>query len=302
MGHDHSHGHHHHHHGGDNVGLAFFLNLGFTIIEFIGGLFTNSFAILADALHDLGDTASLGMAWYFQRLAKKGRTPTFTFGYRRFNTLGAIVTGVVLVAGSTFIIIEAIPRILNPEEVNAGGMIWLAVLGVVVNGAAVVKLRQGGNSLNEQVLTWHMVEDVLGWVAVLIGSLVMYFYDLPWIDPALSLLIAAFVLFNVSKQLWRAGKIILQAMPEGLQYREVLTALQSVEGVEDAHHLHLWSLDGEYTLGSVHLVLAAQNSLSDAEEVKAAVRKVTHDRFGVEHLTVEVETMEAKLAHGREGV
>ena len=242
MGHDHHHGHA----DSSNVGFAFFLNLGFTIVEIIGGFLTNSFAILADAIHDLGDTISLGLAWYFQRLSKRGRTSRFTYGYRRFNTLGAIVTGVVLVAGSVFILTEAIPKLWEPNEVDASGMIWLAILGVIVNGAAVFKLRAGGDSLNEQVLTWHLLEDVLGWVAVLIGAVVMYFYDLPWIDPALSIAIAAFVLFNVVKRLWAAGKIILMAAPEGVSHDEVLGAINALDGVEDAHHLHLWTLDGEY--------------------------------------------------------
>lgn len=292
MAQDHSHAPRHG--STDNVGTAFFLNLGFTIIEIVGGVFTNSFAILADAIHDLGDTLSLGLAWYFQRLSRRGRSPQFTFGYKRFNTLGAVITGMVLVGGSVFILTEAIPKLWQPNEVDAGGMIWLAVLGVLVNGAAVFRLRKGGDSLNEQVLTWHLLEDVLGWIAVLIGSVTMYFYDLPWIDPALSIAIAAFVLYNVVRRLWKAGKIILQGTPEGLNYREILSAIKTLGNVEDAHHLHLWTLDGEYYLGSVHLVLPANVSLATAERGKRSVRELVRDRFGVQHFTIEVETSEGR--------
>ena len=293
-----AHDHHHGHADSSNVGFAFFLNLGFTIVEIIGGFFTNSFAILADAIHDLGDTLSLGLAWYFQRLSKRGRTSQFTYGYRRFNTLGAIVTGVVLVGGSVFILTEAIPKLWEPNEVDASGMIWLAILGVVVNGAAVFKLRAGGDSLNEQVLTWHLLEDVLGWVAVLIGATVMYFYDLPWIDPALSIAIAAFVLFNVVKRLWAAGKIILMAAPEGVEHDQVLEAINALDGVTDAHHLHLWTLDGEYFLGSVHLVLPDEATVAAAEDTKGRVRRLTHDDFGIEHMTIETETAGRREEHG----
>lgn len=291
------HGHSHDHAPSGNVSAAFFLNAGFTVVEIIGGIYTGSFAILSDALHDAGDTASLGLAWYFQRLSKRGRTPDYTFGYRRFNTIGALITGVVLVAGSVLILTEAVPKLWAPGEPNAVGMIWLAVLGVLVNGAAVFKLS-GGVSLNEKVLTWHLLEDVLGWAGVLIGSIVMYFYDVPWLDPAMSIAIACFILYGVVKQLLRVGRVITQSTPEGIDHDEVSKVLLGVAGVRDVHDLHLWTLDGDYHLGSAHVVLSAETTLAHAEEVKAATRKLTHDRFGLEHFTIETETAAGRAAHG----
>ena len=287
MGHNHS--HHNHQNDGSNIGTAFFLNFVFTIIEIIGGFWTGSIAILSDALHDLGDTLSIGLAWYLQKVAKKGRTEQYTFGYKRFNTLGAIITGLVLVAGSVFILTEAIPALWNPGEPNAKGMIGLAILGVVVNGAAVFRLKKGGDSLNERVITMHLLEDVLGWVAVLIGSIVMYFYDVPWLDPAMSIGITLYILYGVIKNLWSAGKIILQAKPDGMEYGEVQNALNNITGVKDAHHLHLWTLDGQYHLGSAHLVVAASANPQEVEHIKSAARKLTHDDFNLEHFTIEVE-------------
>ena len=294
-----AHGHHHHHAGGDsNVGLAFFLNLGFTIIEIIGGFWTGSFAILSDALHDLGDSVSLGLAWYFQRLSGKERNERFTFGYKRFNTLGALITGVMLVGGSVFILTRAVPALWEPGEPDAQGMIWLAVLGVIVNGAAVLRLRKGANSLNERVITWHLLEDVLGWVAVLIGSVVMYYFDAPWIDPALSVGIAIYILYNVTSQLWQAGRIIVQAAPEGLHYDDIKHRLNGLEGVVDAHHLHLWTLDGEYHLASVHLVVEESRDMGSLADLKRRARELLHD-LGVEHATLELETGEEKERHGK---
>ncbi|PPK85336.1 cobalt-zinc-cadmium efflux system protein [Neolewinella xylanilytica] len=289
---------HHHHSDRNTVGLAFFLNLGFTIIEIVGGFWTGSIAILSDALHDLGDSFSLGLAWYFQGLARKERTADFTFGYKRFNTLGALITGVILVAGSVLILARAIPALWNPSEPNAGGMIWLAVLGVAVNGAAVFRLRQGGDSLNERVITWHLLEDVLGWVAVLIGSVLMYYFDLPWIDPALSIGIAIYILYGVVQQLWRAGRIIVQAAPEGLDYAALKRDINQVEGVRNAHHLHLWTLDGEYHLASVHLVVDGAREMDSLAEVKDRVRKLLQDA-GVAHATLELETEGERQAHGK---
>ncbi|NJB86074.1 cobalt-zinc-cadmium efflux system protein [Lewinella marina] len=290
---------HHHHAAGDNgkgVATAFFLNLAFTVVEIIGGFWTGSIAILSDALHDLGDSLSLGVAWYFQRLSRKGRTPNFTYGYKRFNTLGAIITGVVLVAGSVLILTRAVPALWDPGEPEAEGMIYLAILGVVVNGAAAFRVRKGGDSLNERVISWHLLEDVLGWVAVLVGSIIMYFYDLPWIDPALSIGITLYILYGVVQQLWKAGKIIVQAAPEGLDYSDIEQRLKSVAGVTDAHHLHLWTLDGQYHLASAHLVVEDATSVADLRELKERARSVLHEA-GVEHATLEFETEEEWAGH-----
>ncbi len=176
-------------------------------------------------------------------------------------------------------------------------MIWLAVLGILVNGAAVFRLRKGGESLNEQVITWHLLEDVLGWVAVLIGSILMYYFDLPWIDPALSIGITVFILYGVVGRLWKAGKVILQATPEGIDCARILRDLLATSGVEDAHHLHVWTLDGEYHLASVHLVVEGSRSLQELQQLKQIVKERLHDH-GIEHATLELETARERESHG----
>ena len=157
-------GHHHHHSSSGRLGLAFFLNLAFTIIEFIGGALTNSMAIMADAVHDLGDTLAIGLAWTLDRVGRKEADNGFTYGYHRLSLLGALINGAILIIGSLWILSEALPRLINPQMPDAVGMIWLAILGVTVNGFAAYKLS-GGKTLNEKVLNWHLLEDVLGWVA-----------------------------------------------------------------------------------------------------------------------------------------
>ena len=186
MGHDHKHHHHHHHsHDGEsNIGIAFLLNISFTIIELIGGYMTNSVAIISDAVHDFGDSISLGMAWYFQKISKREKTDKYTYGYKRFSLLGAIINSIVLVVGSIYIISEAVPRLFSPQETSAKGMFALAIVGIIINGAAVLKTRTG-DSINERVVSLHMMEDVLGWAAVLVGSVIMHFTGLTIIDPIL---------------------------------------------------------------------------------------------------------------------
>ena len=295
MGHHHEH-HHHHHSSTDNISTAFFLNLGFTLIEIIGGLLTNSIAILSDALHDLGDSLSLGIAWYFQKLAKRGSDNNYTFGYKRFNTLGAFINGIVLVFGSVFILYEAIPRLWSPEQPEVQGMMALAVLGILVNGAAVLKMKSGGHSLNERVITLHLLEDVLGWVAVLIGSIIMYFFDFPIIDPILSIGITLYILFNVFKSLKAASKIMLQATPEGLDMDRIKIAIEKIAGVKDVHHPHIWSLDGAHSILTLHIKTDAYVTVGELKPIKSAIRH-TLEHLNINHVTIEFEAETEDCEH-----
>lgn len=289
-------GHHHHHHGHGhhdhsdtkNLALAFFLNLGFTIIEIIGGIWTNSVAIIADAIHDLGDSLSLGLAWYLQNVSKKNPSSSFTYGYRRFSLLGAILTALILIIGGLIVIYESVPRLIHVEETNAGGMIGLAILGILVNGLAVWRMRSG-KSMNEQMVSWHLLEDVLGWVAVLIGALIMFFFDAPFIDPILSIGITLWVMYNVAHQLIKSVKIVLQAAPDNINQAEIKAAILDLSGVDAVHHLHLWSLDGLKVIMSVHVQISAQGDLASLQPIKTEIRERLHS-FGVDHVTIEMES------------
>lgn len=270
------------------IRFAFFINLVFTIIEFIGGFLTNSIAIISDAVHDLGDTLSLGLAWHFQNKAKQGRDLKFSYGYKRFSILGAVINSVILIIGAIFIFYNAIPRIINPQEVDALGMFYLSILGIIVNFWAYYKLRKG-KSLNEQVVGLHMLEDVLGWVAVLIGSLIMYFKGgWHWIDAVLSLFIACFILFNVYKKLRASFKIILQAIPEDVDFQLVQKTLLEIENVKDIHDLHVWTLDGDRNILTVHIVVSPSLPLSEMKDIKSKARAAMED-LDISHCTFEIE-------------
>ncbi len=287
--HHHHHGHSHHaHSGGDttgNIRVAFFINLTFTIIEIAGGLFTNSIAILSDALHDLGDTLSLGLAWYFQKKSEQGPDERYTFGFRRFSLLGAVVNSIVLVVGSVYMLTEAIPRLFEPEETKALYMLGLAVLGVAFNGFAAWKLSHG-SSLNERAVRLHLLEDVLGWVAVMIGSIFIYFFEWYIIDPILSVFIMLYILSNVYKNLRDSFRVLLQAKPERLNMDALHTQLETLEGVEDIHDLHAWTMDGEYVVLTLHV----SSTLSTADEIQAMRQRIRKEvaSFNIEHVTIEV--------------
>jgi len=290
MSHEHHNHQDHHHSDVKNIKTAFFLNFGFALFEIAGGIFTNSIAIISDAIHDLGDSLSLGLAWYFQIVARKGSDTSYSYGYKRFSLLGAIINSIVLVSGSALILTAAVPRLLHPVATNAGGMFLLAIVGVLVNGAAVFKLKKG-NSINERVVTLHMLEDVLSWLAILIGSVVMYFINIPVLDPIMSIGIACFVLFNVFKNIKQSLRIILQGIPREIDMTEVSDELLKIKEIDSVHDLHIWSVDGNYNILTVHVVLKEPTENIDTAELKSLIRKTLEGK-SIQHATIEFETKE----------
>ncbi|HRP68931.1 MAG TPA: cation diffusion facilitator family transporter, partial [Turneriella sp.] len=207
--HSHSHSSHHaHEHGrvGKNLAIGVVLNFLFAIVELVGGLLTNSVAILTDALHDFGDALSLVVAWVLQKISEKPRDAKFSYGYKRFSLMGTVFISTILAVGAIVMITESVKRFLAPQAVDAKGMLWLAVFGVLINGLAALRMKRG-TSFSERAVFLHFMEDVLGWIAVLIGSVVMLFYPAPWLDPLLSMGIALWVLYNVVRNLNQVGRI-----------------------------------------------------------------------------------------------
>ena len=288
MSHDHSH---------DSISdlrLAFILNLSFTIIEIAGGIWTNSLAILSDAIHDLGDSLSLGMAWYLESYAYKDKDKKYSYGYRRYSLLSALINTVVLIVGSVFILSRAVTRLFNPEPVDAKGMILFAVLGIIVNGLAMLRLR-GGKSLNAQVVAWHLIEDVLGWVAVLIMSIVLLFTDLYILDPIFSILITSFVLYNVIKNLRKTLALFLQAVPENMDLEMIENRLLAIDNVCSSHHTHIWSMDGEHHVLTTHLVVEEDTSQDEVLCIKEDINQLSKEMDFL-HTTVEIEYGDEKCS------
>ncbi|MDL2315283.1 cation diffusion facilitator family transporter [Bacteroidales bacterium OttesenSCG-928-C19] len=295
--HDHTHHHGHiHSHGSEstkNIRTAFLLNILFAIIELIGGLITNSVAILSDALHDFGDSISLGVAWYLQKLSNKKRDKNYSYGYKRFSLLGAVFISFILIIGSVFVIKECVARLMEPQEPNAKGMLILAVLGIVVNGIAVLRLRKG-KSFNEKAVTLHMLEDVLGWAAVLIASIVMMIVYVPVLDPIMSIMITLWVLYNAYRNLKNTFQVLLQETPKDIDIEKLKSELLSIDKVVEIHDFHLWSLDGENHIMTFHVVV--QNlRVEDVDPLRCKIREIA-SVFGIKHTTIEIETAEGGKA------
>jgi cobalt-zinc-cadmium efflux system protein len=284
-----AHHHHEHHHerATKNIALAFFLNLSFCIIELIGGLFTNSIAILSDALHDLGDSVALGLAWIFQKIAGRKPTAQYTYGYRRFSLLSATINSIILLTGSIFVLYESVRRVLSPAEPNARGMLLLAILGVIINGAVIFRLKKG-NSVNERVVSLHLIEDVLGWVAVLIVSIVMLFFDVPVLDPLLSVGISIYILYNVYRNLKTIFRVVLQGTPTNVDEKEIAGKLKNLPGVTDIHDLHIWTMDSEYNVLTVHLIIDEPQGIARQQQIRSETHLLLKG-MGIQHSTIEIE-------------
>lgn len=289
-----------------NILIAFLLNLGFSVFEFFGGIFTGSVAILSDAVHDLGDALGIGVSWLLERMSRRHPDSTYTYGYSRFSVLGSVFTCGILLLGSVGVIVSAVGRLMNPVPIRYDGMILFAVVGVAVNLVAAFVTRKG-NSLNQKAVNLHMLEDVLTWLLVLVGAVVMRYTDWVVLDPLVSVGVAVYIFVHALGHLKEVLDIFLEKVPEGYSVERVKECVESIEGVTDAHHVHLRSIDGYTHAACLHVV-----ANGDAAAIKTAVREALGE-MGIAHVTVEVEregevcgqpwcelTAERKHRHGHE--
>lgn len=276
-----------------NIKIAFFINFIFSMAEFFFGFLFNSVSIMSDAIHDLGDSISIGFAWFFQGYSEKNQDEKFTFGYKRFSLLGALITAVVLLGGSAVMIYRSIPRLFNPEPVNTTGMFWLSLVAIAMNGYASWILSKG-SSKNESVLNLHMLEDVLGWIGVLIVSITMTFTDFYRLDPILSIVIALYILYKTLPEFFSTMNIFLNGSPDNVDPNQVAAQISEIPGVKDLSHLHIWSLDGEENAMTVTVLVG----FSDKERIQAVKQEIVRQAqaIGIQHhITVEIATDEEEF-------
>lgn len=265
-----------------NILIAFLLNLSFAIFECFGGIFTGSVAILSDAVHDLGDALSIGASFALERKSRRQPDETYTYGYARYSVLGSVITTMILLFGSAAVIYNAVHRLFSPTPIHYDGMILLAVVGVCVNACAAFFTRSG-DSLNQKAVNLHMLEDVLGWIVVLAGAVIMRFTDLAVIDPLMSIGMSAFILIAALRNLKEALSLFLMQTPNGIRTEDVKALVSQIDGVLDVHHVHLWSMDGRHNYATMHLVTNA-----DPHALKHRVRDAL-SAHGITHATLELE-------------
>ena len=248
---------------------------------------TNSLAIFSDALHDFGDSVALIVSWLFERGARRQPDTSRTFGYQRLSLFSALFSASILVGGSIIIIFQAIPRFFNPELVNGLGMIGMSVIGITFNGLGFFLLKKG-ESLNEKVLSWHLLEDVLGWVGILVGGIIIYFWKFYLIDPIITIALTVFILYNVTKNLREAINILMQGVPKHINLEAVKQDILAIKGVIGLHDIHIWSLEGETDVFTAHVVLDNE-TLKSPEPTKQTIKE-TLLKHHIEHSTIELES------------
>ena len=263
--------------------VAFILNLAFSVFELIGGMMTGSVSIMSDAVHDLGDAASIGISYFLEKKSRKAPDEKYTYGYGRYSVLGSLITTLVLLLGSVLMIIHAIDRILHPRSIHYQGMMLFAVVGVGVNVCAAFFTREGG-SLNQKAVNLHMMEDALGWIVVLVGAVVMRFTDVALIDPLLSIGVSLFILIHACRNLKEIMDFFLEKTPHDLDLSEIRAHIEEMDGVQDVHHIHLWSMDGQNHYATLHLVCVEAPAA-----MKAKIREELRE-CGVGHVTIEMES------------
>lgn len=266
-----------------NILFAFILNLSFSIFELLGGIFTNSVAILSDSIHDMGDAISIGVSFFLEKKSRKKPDNDYTYGYIRYSVLGGLITTVILLVGSVLVIYNAIGRIIHPVDVNYKGMIILAIIGVIMNFIAAY-LTKDGDSINQKSVNLHMLEDVLGWVIVLIGAVIMKFTDIRIIDPIMSIGVALFILINTLKNLKQILDLFLEKTPQNINIDHLKEHLQEIDEVEDIHHIHVWSIDGYNNYATMHIVTKSDN----IKKIKKNIREELEE-FGICHSILETE-------------
>lgn len=304
--------HTHNHSAKSGITLAFWLNLLFSIIEIIGGVLTNSTAIISDAFHDFMDALAIGIAVLLEKISGKKRTATFSYGYRRFSLLAALGMSIFLLIGAVLMCVGAYHSFLSPKVVNSTGMLWLAILGILINGFAFLRIKNSNghshhhghvhhhghdhsHDHNSKAIMLHLLEDVLGWVAVLIGAIVIYYTGWFWIDGVLALAIAAFIGYNATRNLIGTMRVLLQSVPENLSIEKLLSELHQIKGVQDIHDLHVWSVDGTYNISSLHAVVSPTGENSESDILSSIVSLM--EKHKIQHPTVQIETnaMNCKL-------
>ncbi|MBQ6546873.1 MAG: cation transporter [Bacilli bacterium] len=265
-----------------NILIAFLLNIFFSLFELIGGLIIGSVAIISDSLHDFGDALSIGIAYILEKKSMKKPDDKYTYGYIKYSVMGSIITTVILITGSLFVVYESVKRFFHPVAINYNGMILMAIFGVIVNTIAGYKTKDG-DSINQKAVNIHMLEDVLGWIVVLIGSILMKFTDISVIDSILSICVAVFILFVSIRNMKAVFDIFLEKTPDSINIDEVKEHLLNIKGIENVHHIHIRTIDGYSNFATLHAVVKKYDY-----EIKDKVKKELK-KFGISHSTVEIE-------------
>jgi len=290
MEHEHNHKIHKHNVEGKNLVYSILLNVVITVAQVVGGIFSGSLALISDALHNFSDVLSLLFSYVAHKLSRRKASINQTFGLKRAELIAAFVNAFTLVLVALYLVYEAISRFFHPHEIAYDTVIWLALLGIVVNGTSVLLLKKDADhNLNMKSAYLHLLTDMMASVAVLVGGLLMKYYQIYWIDSVMTLLIAIYLIVVGADLLQKSTKMLMLFTPEHIDIKEMVREVHKIPGVRKLHHIHVWHLNEEELHLEAHLDCSEDIKMSEFNDLLHQLEEVLHEKFGINHVNIQPE-------------
>ena len=284
---------HHHSTAGiseKNLLAAVVLNFTITLVEVVGGILSNSLALLSDALHNMGDGLAVLLAYIAHRVSKRESNVRKTFGYKRVEILAAFINSIILVAICIFLIYKAVDRFQNPAPIKGAIMFSVAVVGLLANLVAVILLRNDSRkNINIRAAYLHLLGDTLSSVVVIAGGILIWKFGIYWLDPLITVLISLYILKETYLLLRDTFNILMQSAPGDIDLEKVRIGVEGIDGVRNLHHVHLWSLNDKQVHFEGHVELEQDMTVSQAGDLNKRISRLLHDNFMIEHTTLQME-------------
>jgi len=282
--------HHHHHVSGKNLFITIVLNIIITVSQIVGGIFSGSLALLSDAMHNFSDVLALVIAYVANRIAARPSSEGKTFGYKRAEVLATLLNASVLFGIGVFLIIEAFHKFYNPVIVNSIWVIGLGVLSIVLNAVSVLLIKDDAHeNMNIRAAYLHLLTDVMTSVAVVVGGILMYYYQVFWVDPVVSIIIAIYLIWASLGLIKKSTAILMQFSPESINLEDIVTMITSTEEIDNAHHLHLWQLDEHRIHLEAHLGFNNNITIEESNKIIDSLERQLEEKFGISHVTFQCE-------------
>ncbi|MCW8837306.1 MAG: cation diffusion facilitator family transporter [Thiovulaceae bacterium] len=287
----HKHGHHHHHKvSGKNLFITIILNLIITIAQIVGGVISGSLALLSDAMHNFSDVLSLLIAFWAHKLSHKASNNIKTFGYYRAEIIAALFNSSILIIISVYLIFEAFHKLYNPQPIESNWVIALGLLGIIANSLGVFMIKEDAKSnMNFKAAYLHLLADVLTSVAVVTGGLLMYYFNIFWVDSLITIIIALYLIWASFYLVKDAVSVLMQSAPAELKLDEITEVITELQEIDNIHHIHLWQLDNEHIHLEAHLNFNENISLKESSELISLLEKRLNELFGISHVTFQCE-------------
>ena len=292
MGHNHSHNHSHSHPDlkGRNLFISILLNILITASQVIGGVISGSLALLSDALHNFSDVISLVVSYAANKLAKKQASFHRTFGYKRAEILAAFINASTLIIVAVLLIIEAIKRFQNPQEIESNLVIWLSILGIVANGLSVLLLKKDSEAnMNMKSAYLHLLTDMMASVAVLIGGLLMKYYQVYWVDSVLTFIIAIYLIWMGFDLLINSTKVLMLFTPDSIPIKKIVAEINAFESIKNVHHVHVWQLNEEEIHLEAHIDFNEDITLSQFDVILHKIEDFVFNKYDINHVNIQPE-------------